>query len=106
MDNEWPWVPYLAFAVVLIGTFYLADRAAKQREKQRREDLRAVASRLGFEFWPESQPQFVGRLADLQLFSHGHSRKAWNVMNGRAGDVKVLLFDYKYVTGGGKSSHT
>ncbi len=27
-------------------------------------------------------------------------------MNGRAGDVKVQIFDYTYSTGGGKSSHT
>ena len=102
MDNEWTWVLYLVFAVVLIGVFYIVDRAAKQREKQRREDLSAEASRLGFEFRPEFQPQLVDRLVHFGLFSRGHSRRAWNVMDGRAGDVKVLLFDYVYVTGSGK----
>jgi hypothetical protein len=48
----------------------------------------------------------VERLAHFRLFSQGHSKKAWNVMNGRAGDVKVQIFDYTYSTGGGKSSHT
>ena len=102
MDNLWFWVLFLAIAVVAIGVWF----AAYQAEKLREEQLGAVASRLGFQFWPESQSRLVERLSIFQLFSQGHSRKAWNIMNGHAGDVKVQLFDYKYVTGGGKSSRT
>jgi len=102
MDNLWFWVLFLAIAVVAIGVWF----AAYQAEKLREEQLGAVASRLGFQFWPESQSRLVERLSIFQLFSQGHSRKAWNIMNGHAGDVKVQLFDYKYVTGGGKSSQT
>ncbi len=102
MDDQWSWILFLAIAVIAIAVWVVGYQA----EKQRREQLGAVASRLGFEFWPESQPQLVERLAHFRLFSQGHSRKAWNVMNGRTGNVEVQLFDYKYVTGGGKSSHT
>jgi hypothetical protein len=102
MDEQWIWVFLLAIAGIAIAVWVVGSQA----EKQRREQLSTVASRLGFEFSPDRQPQLVQRLADLHLFSQGHSRKAWNVLSGRAGDVKVLLFDYSYVTGGGKSSHT
>ena len=102
MDNQWIWVLLLMMAAVAIGVWFIAH----QVEKERKEQLGAVASRLGFEFSPESQPQMAEHLAHFPLFSQGHSKKAWNVMNGRAGDVKVQIFDYTYTTGGGKSSRT
>jgi len=102
MDNQWIWVLLLMMAAVAIGVWFIAH----QVEKERKEQLGAVASRLGFEFSPESQPQMAEHLAHFRLFSQGHSKKAWNVMNGRAGDVKVQIFDYTYTTGGGKSSRT
>jgi hypothetical protein len=101
MIIQWILFLLLATAAVVICLWVVTYRA----EKQRREQLDAVASHLGFEF-SKAEPQLVQSLAHLRLFSQGHSRKAWNVMNGRAGEAKVLLFDYLYVTGGGKSSHT
>ncbi len=102
MDDQW--ILVFLSALVVIGVAMWV--AAYQAEKRRKEQLGAVASRLGFEFWPESQPQLVEHLANFRLFSQGRSRKARNVMNGRAGDVEVQIFDYEYVTGGGKSSHS
>ena len=100
MDDQSIWVLLLIMAAVAIGVWFIAH----QVEKERKEQLGAVASRLGFEFSPESQPQMAEHLARFPLFSQGHSKKAWNVMNGRAGDVKVQIFDYTFTTGVGKSS--
>ena len=102
MDDQFLWILFLAIIAIIIAV----GVASYQAEKRRKEQLSAVASRLGFEFWPESQPQLVESLTYFHLFSRGHSKKAWNVIDGRTGDVKVQLFDYKYVTGGGKSSQT
>jgi hypothetical protein len=85
----------LAFAVVL---YY--------REKQRREDLRSVAGKLGFSFSPEGDPHLLGGLGQFPLFSQGRSRKVRNVMRGEIQDIAVSLFDYQYTTGSGKHSHT
>lgn len=102
MDEPWSWVVLAAIVGIAIALWINSYWAEKERTRQ----LDSVASRLGFELWPESQPQLVEHLAFFHLFSQGHSKKAWNVMNGRAGNARVQLFDYKYVTGSGKSSCT
>lgn len=76
------------------------------REKQRREDLRTVAGKLGFSFHPDGDPHLLGRLGQFHLFSQGHSRKVRNMMRGEIQDIAVSLFDYRYTTGSGKHSHT
>jgi hypothetical protein len=74
-------------------------------EKRRTEALKRVAEELGFEFFPKD----VGMLRNLDgfhLFSQGHSKRIKNLMRGEAGGLAVEIFDYRYVTGGGKSSQT
>ena len=91
----------MAIAAIAVAAWAIGCQA----EKQRRKRLGAVASRLGFEFTPEYQPQLLGRLAHFDLFSQGYSKGAWNVMDGRAGDVRVQLFDHQYATDSDKPSH-
>jgi hypothetical protein len=49
---------------------------------------------------------------DLNLISplggmkQRHSRSISNVFSGMFNDIPVMVMDYKYTTGGGKSSHT
>jgi hypothetical protein len=76
------------------------------REKQRREDLRSVAGKLEFSFFPEGDPHLLERLGQFHLFSQGRSRKVRNVMRGEIQDIAVSLFDYRYTTGSGRHSHT
>jgi hypothetical protein len=104
MKDPWIfWLLFLAVGLVMIGV----EVAGRLAERQRTEQLRVVAGRLGLEFSPESQPQLVERLAHFQPFLEGQSGKAWNVMHGLAGGVKVQLFDHKYTTGGdSRISHT
>jgi len=71
MDNQWIWVLLLMMAAVAIGVWFIAH----QVEKERKEQLGAVASRLGFEFSPESQPQMAEHLAHFPLFSRVIPRK-------------------------------
>ena len=74
-------------------------------EKKRTEALKGVAEELGFEFFPKD----VGLLRELEgfhLFTQGHSKRITNLMRGEAGGLAVEIFDYRYITGGGKSSQT
>ena len=89
----------LAFVGLLIYMQHLA-------EKKRTEQLGPVAEQLGFDFSPQGDPALLESLKPFRLFSQGHSEKLWNLMRGHTHDLDVAIFDYRYVTGGGKHSHT
>src|SRR5262249_4673544 len=43
-------------------------------------------------------------LDEFALFSTGHGKKISNVMRGRSSSIELAIFDYRYVTGTGRSS--
>jgi hypothetical protein len=96
---------YLLIVFVALGALAVGVMLY-YREKQRREDLRSVAGKLGFSFSPAGDPHLLGRLGQFHLFSQGRSRKVRNVMRGEIQDIAVSLFDYRYTTGSGKHNHT
>jgi carbonic anhydrase len=75
-------------------------------EKKRSEKLQAVATSMGFTFTRKPTGGAVPGLPGFKLFNQGHSRKAYNLMQGATGDTEVMLFDYRYTIGHGKNSHT
>jgi hypothetical protein len=100
--NGWVFVIILAF-VAIAG---LIAAASYYLDKQRREQMQAVAERMGFSFSPEGEAGLRERLGRFHLFSQGRSRKIRNVMRGEIHGVAVTLFDYQYTTGGGRHNHT
>jgi len=89
----------VAFVVVLV-------LVQKRAERARSEALQQAGVTLGFAFERTADLDQLKALADLPVFNHGHTRRAYNMLSRRTdgGDVKV--FDYRYTTGGGKDSHT
>jgi hypothetical protein len=75
-------------------------------EKKRTEGMQRVAEELGFEFSPKGDGPLLTELSLFNLFTQGHSRRLYNLMRGEANNLEVDIFDYTYVTGSGKSSHT
>lgn len=75
-------------------------------EKKRTELMQRAAEELGFEFFPKGDGPLLTELSLFNLFTQGHSRRLYNLMRGEANNLEVAIFDYTYVTGGGKSSHT
>jgi hypothetical protein len=75
-------------------------------EKKRTEALRQAALRLGLNFQPKGDPVFQNELSAFHLFNQGHSRVLKNLMRGNNRDADMAVFDYRYVTGSGKNSHT
>jgi hypothetical protein len=94
---------FLVFMVIGL-VMYLIVRTAQ--EQQRREQLQAVARRMGFDFSVEAEPGLWGRVADFSLFSRGRWRKIDNVMRRQIHDIDVTLFDYRYSTNSGKHNRT
>jgi len=98
-------VPIL-LVVAFIG--WLAWRA----EQKRREELAALAHRLGLRFEPGRDRSHDERYHHFEVFRQGHSRCALNVLSGSITQHElawpVLLGDYEYkiTTSNGKSTST
>lgn len=90
-------------SIVLVAGIILLVR---HFEKKRTEALQAAAKSMQLDFSRLPEPQLLPSLSAFPLFSHGHSRKAFNVMTGMADEIEITLFDYRYTTGGGKNQHT
>jgi len=87
----------IAGLVIFIAWFY---------DKKRSEDLKAIANSLNFSFERKGDEFLISMNDDFELFSHGRSKKIYNVMNGRSGDMDITIMDYQYTVGGGKNSST
>ena len=74
------------------------------RAKKRTEAMRAIAESLEMEFVAEKcDPNTLG-LDGIDLFEKGRSRKVLNLIKCTFEDTNAFIFDYHYVTGGGKNS--
>ena len=96
-------VPIIVGILSLIGAIIVI---AIRQDKKRTEDLAAAAGRMNFTFAKEASPHLLSTVEHFKLFSAGHSKKIRNVFTGKAGDLDVSVFDYRYTTGGGKNSNT
>ena len=92
------------FIIVLIGIFGLIFYVAQLRAKKRTEAMRTIAESLKMKFEAEKcDPSKLG-LDGINLFEKGRSRKVLNLIKGTFEDINTFIFDYHYVTGGGKNS--
>jgi hypothetical protein len=100
--NYFPLLFIAAVVVVMVVVAVLSIRA----DRKRTEGLRRAAGEMGFEFNPAPGEGILGRYPGFHLFSQGRNRDVRNLLRGKAGGLEVSIFDYSYVTGGGKSRHT
>jgi hypothetical protein len=92
---------------VFVGVVALGFTALNYyHETQRIEQMRFVAERLGFSYWPTADPDLQERLGPFHLFSQGHSRKIENVLRREIHDIAVTLFEYRYRINSGKHTRT
>ncbi len=71
----------------------------------RRQMWQRLAARYGMRFNPHDPFDIPGRFP-FALFQEGHSRRACNCLDGTYKNLPVILFDYTYKTGSGKSETT
>ena len=84
----------ILFAVLVIaGAIYGAIAA-----KQRREEMAALAARLGFAFNPEKDRGLASQFGFLDKLAQGSNRYASNVLSGEYQQHPVRVFDYHYET--------
>ncbi|TWT41230.1 hypothetical protein RAS1_39240 [Phycisphaerae bacterium RAS1] len=77
-------------------------------ERRRVRALQSVAERLGMNFSKTGEEVLEQAFASFPLFTTGRYGKAACVLSGlmRRGDRPMLVFDYRYIIGRGKSRHT
>ncbi|MDJ0708470.1 MAG: hypothetical protein QNJ46_34810 [Leptolyngbyaceae cyanobacterium MO_188.B28] len=85
-------IVFLLFILISAVSGYYAHL----REKKRTRELSQVAADLGFDFFPEGYPAFAESLSDFHLFSHGHSKRLWNLLYAKSRNLAMACFDYKY----------
>lgn len=76
--------------------------------KKRKEALQQISQEMGYAFLLEDK-DFNGQimaLSQFEIFNKGRNRKAYNILRGQKRDAQAVVFDYKYTTGGGRSSQT
>jgi len=97
LQQYW-WIGVIGLAVAV----YLASRWWEQR---RREDYESYCLTRGYRFERE-RPAGVEQLGpDFELFRAGHSRRWGYTITGQVNGHPFTAFEYRYVTGGGKSSN-
>jgi len=97
-----PCLMFGAFAVIAAVVIVLGILHAQQRRKE----TEALARKWGLNFYPTDPWDLPTWYCRLDLFNHGRSRRASNVMSGDVDGLTVVAFDYRYTTGSGKNSHT
>jgi hypothetical protein len=96
-------VLFAAGALVIVGGSIYAGIVS---ERKRTAAMKLVAQTMGFTFADPCDLDDLGRLCgNLALLSHGHSKAANRMMCGKLAGEDVTIFDYRYTTGSGKSSH-
>ena len=94
------WIGLGGGAVLIAGGVFLA-RAA---ERKRREAFEAFGLMRGFRFEPERPGAEAALAAVFELFRSGRSRKWGYTLTGAVSGRPLTVFEYRWVTGGGKSS--
>ena len=92
-----------AWIIPLVTYLIVAPRIVRKREQRRTNELKAVAEQLELQFQDTGDAVFEERVGMLPLFNIGRLRTMTNLIIADTGDVRITLFDYKYVTGHGKN---
>jgi hypothetical protein len=102
VDNAFPVVVPLA----IIAAIVLVIVASVMSARARRQEMSNLAQQLGLDFFAVDMFSIPETYSGCNLFTRGHSRRAYNILSGRAGAYGLKAFDYRYTTGSGKNSQT
>ncbi|RMF41497.1 MAG: hypothetical protein D6753_09510 [Planctomycetota bacterium] len=90
--------------MIVIGVAFVAWRY--WYEKKRRAAIMQFASQLGLSYSPSLLPGDDGVFQRFPISNRGRGRKATDAIVADSGEVRMVIFDYRYTTGSGKNSTT
>ena len=101
-------MPYLVVAFfLLMGALVISlIRIGIRRQRERVEAFQQLAARLGWTYLEQVDFGAIPDLDRFELFDSGRAKRLGNLLTSPAGERRAILFDYRYTTGSGKSSHT
>lgn len=100
LDNQ------LFVLFLIIAVFLCVMGIVMFLDKRRRKAMIALAARHGLSH-EDSDPTLLDQgFTSFPLFDQGFSRDYSNILKGNIDGIPLILFDYKYTTGGGKHSST
>ena len=92
-----------SWIVPLVAWIVIARRLSRKREEKRTNALTDVANNLGLAFLDGGNEGLHSRLAHLPLFNIGRAKQLTNLIAAETPEVQITLFDYRYITGRGRS---
>jgi hypothetical protein len=97
-------VPGVVIGITLILLGWIGS--ASYLGTKRANEVGLAARDMGLSFIRKVDPMLLSRLEGFHLFSQGHSKTISNLIHGEINGTEVMIFDYRYTVGGGKSSST
>ena len=95
----------LTIILSIIGFFVVLGFITNALSKKRTQALSELALRLGLSF-SNTSPLFDRHRNNFWLFERGRNQSVSNVMSGSKDGCQVEVFEFRYVTGHGKSKQT
>jgi hypothetical protein len=97
--------------VVLVGIgvaalVWVIVSLTKRAAANRRAALDTIAGQAGWSFSGDTVKPETLAAGKFPLFTHGHAKKASNVMRIPGTDALISIFDYQYTVGGGQHQNT
>ena len=91
-------IQFLFVLIIVVGIGIAFWMGAK-----RKKELAAWARGRGLSFSPSKDRSFDEIYRSFGCLRRGHSRYAYNIMEGDQGGRRITAFDYHYATGSGKN---
>jgi len=91
------------FPAVIMAIFCAIFFISRRQEKARAEKLTMIFQELGYPFQAAVDPDRLECLAAFPLMNIGRGKKIENVISVDGPSADIAMFDYRYVTGHGRS---
>ncbi len=95
-------IVFILFIIIVIGLLIFAVLMNAKRKKE----WQKFAVRNNLSYLYQDTIGVPSRYSAFHLFQRGHSRKAYNLCQGKIDNKSYLFFDYRYTTGSGKNKQT
>ena len=94
------------FIILIVILIVVASISAAKAAKERQKNFQEMAEKISFNFIPFADESLLERFKNFELFNRGHSKTAFNLLEGQSESLNWKIFDYKYTTGSGKHRTT